>query len=52
MDRNKLVYYVVIAVLALLYYVANATGFDYLAMLIILPVGYWVMLKLNPEKPT
>jgi hypothetical protein len=40
MKRGKLIYFVVAGLLALLYYAGEATDLIFLAMLVILPVGF------------
>ena len=49
-QRPRWVHYAAAVGLILLYYAASATGTDYLAMLIILPVGYWIIWNLTPEE--
>jgi hypothetical protein len=49
---SKRIYYAVAGGLVLLYYAATATGLDFLAMLIILPVGYWILEDLVTGKPS
>lgn len=49
--QSKWIYYVVAGCLIFLYYAGSVTGLDFLAMLIILPVGFLVIKGFNPSKP-
>ena len=51
MKKAKSIYYVVAGILVLVYYAGEATGLLFLAMLIILPLGFWVIWNINPDKP-
>ena len=51
MIKGKWIYYVVAGGLVLLYYAANATGYDALFLLFGLPVGFWVIWNINPDNP-
>jgi hypothetical protein len=51
MKRSKLIYYVVAGILLLVYYAGESTGLLFLPMLIILPVGFWVIWNIEPDKP-
>ena len=52
MKSNKWIYYLVAGFLAIIYYIGKATELLFLAMLIILPLGCWVIWNLNPDKPS
>jgi hypothetical protein len=52
MKSTKWIYYLVAGLLVLIYYAGEATGLLFLAMLIILPVGFWVIWNINPDKPS
>ena len=49
---RKWIYWIAAGLLALVYFAGEATGFLFPAMLIILPVGLWVIWHLNPDKPS
>ena len=51
MKSKKWIYYAVAGFLYLVYIWGEATGLLALAMLVILPVGCWVIWNLNPDKP-
>ena len=48
MKKDKIIYYTLIAVLFSLYCVAEKTGYDFLFLLLGLPVGCWVLWNLKP----
>ena len=45
------IYYIVAGLLAIVYYTGEATDSLFPAMLVILPVGFWVIWNINPDKP-
>lgn len=51
MSTRKWLFYMIAAGLTLLYYAASLAGLDFVAMLVILPVGCWLIWNLNPDKP-
>jgi len=50
MKRKNWIYYTVAAILVLVYYAEKAGWLLFLAMLIIFPVGFWVIWNINPAK--
>jgi len=49
--RVKWIYYTVAELLYLVYLARKATGLLFLALLTILPVGFWVIWNINPDTP-
>jgi len=46
MNTNRWAYYTVASFLVLFYFLGESTGYLFFAILIILPVGYWVLGKI------
>jgi hypothetical protein len=49
MKSGKWIYCLVVALLVFVYYAGEATDLLILAMLIILPVGFWILWNINPS---
>jgi len=49
--RVNWIYYTVAELLYLVYIARKATGLLFLALLIILALGFWVIWNINPDNP-